>query len=73
MRGIPILIVFFAMITVASLLVPLPMFPGNALCDLIGSGVSTYAVYLSAVVNGLFYGVISWLIFVGISRKLGEK
>ena len=58
------------MFTFASLLIPSPMFPGTFFCALIGESVSEYAGYLSAVFNGLFYGVILWLVFTVISRGL---
>lgn len=73
MGGKIILAVFFLMLTIASLLAPCPMFPGNFLCSSIGSAVSTYSLYLSAFVNGLFYGLILWLVFVGISRRLESE
>jgi len=38
-----------------------------------GEAVSGYVNFLSAVFNGVFYGVILWLIFAGISRKLEEE
>jgi len=73
-RGALILIVFFSLFTAASLLIPSPMFPGNLFCTLIGEIMSDYARFLSAVFNGVFYGVILWLVFVVISRRLeGEK
>jgi hypothetical protein len=62
------------MFTAASLLIPSPMFPGNLFCTLIGEVTSEYVTYLSAVFNGVFYGVILWLVFVVISRRLeGEN
>jgi hypothetical protein len=70
MRGALILVVFFAMFTFASLLIPSPMFPGNFFCTLIGGAVSEYTTYLSAFFNGLFYGVILWTVFAVISRRL---
>ena len=74
MRGIAILIVFFSMFTVASLLIPSPMFPGNIFCAMIGGVINEYVAYLSAVFNGVFYGAILWLVFSIISRRLeGEK
>lgn len=73
MRGALILMVFFLIFTSASLLIPTPMFPGNIFCTLIGESVVEYAEYLSAVFNGVFYGVILWLVFVVVSRKLEEK
>jgi hypothetical protein len=73
MRGLLILTVFFLLFTFASLLIPTPMFPGNFFCTLIGESVVEYAEYLSAVFNGVFYGVILWLVFVVVARKLGEQ
>jgi hypothetical protein len=73
MRMVPILVIFFLMFTVASLLAPFPMFPGNLLFFSIGPAISEYALYLSAAFNGLFYGVLVWLVFAGISRKLEQE
>jgi hypothetical protein len=73
MRGLVILIAFFLLFTSASLLIPSPMFPGNFFCTLIGENVNEYSEYLSAVFNGVFYGVILWLVFVLISRRFEEK
>jgi len=70
MRGALILIVFFSLFTLASLLIPSPMFPGTFFCALIGGAVNEYAGYLSAFFNGLFYGVILWVVFTVISRRL---
>jgi len=70
MRGAIILVVFFSIFVSASLLIPLPMFPGSVFCTLIGEAISEYSGYLSAVLNGVFYGVIFWLVFVVISRRL---
>jgi hypothetical protein len=68
-KGI-IILAFFSLFAVASLLIPVPMFPGGWFCELIGQGVQEYVGVLSAVFNGFFYGVILWLVFIGISRKL---
>jgi len=68
-KGI-IVLAFFSLFAAASLLIPVPMFPGSWFCRLIGQGVQEYVGVLSAVFNGLFYGVILWLVFIGISRKL---
>jgi hypothetical protein len=73
MRGAPILIIFFLMFTTASLLAPFPMFPGNFLCFTIGPAISQYTQPLSAAFNGLFYGVLVWLVFAGLSRKLEQE
>jgi hypothetical protein len=73
MRGVLILTVFFFFFVFVSLLIPSPMFPGTFICALIGVATSEYFGYLSAVFNGVFYGVILWLVFVGISKRLEEE
>ena len=73
MKGIAILLAFFSLFTVASLLIPAPMFPGNWFCTLISEGIREYVSILSAVFNGAFYGTILWLVFIGISRKSENK
>ncbi len=72
MRATPILLIFFLMFTAASLLAPFPMFPGNFLCLTIGPAINEYALYLSAFFNGLIYGVVVWLVFAGLSKKLEQ-
>ena len=73
MRGAVILIAFVFLFLLASLLIPSPMFPGSFFCTLIGGTTNEYAGYLSAVFNGVFYGVVLWLVFVVISKRLGEE
>ena len=73
MRGAIILIVFFALFTAASLLIPTPMFPGNVLVSLIGGELSRYTVYVSAFFNGILYGAVLWLIFIAVSKKLAQE
>lgn len=74
MRGSRILVAFFLIFTSASLLIPSPIFPGNVLCALLGGEVSWFNGVVGAFLNGVFYGVVVWLVFVGISRKLvGEE
>jgi hypothetical protein len=73
MRGAIILISFLLLFMSASLLIPSPMFPGNFFCTLIGESIAEYSSFLSAVFNGVFYGVILWLIFAVISRRLERE
>jgi len=68
-----IIIPFFLIFAIASLLIPTPIIPGSWFCLAIGSGIQEYVVVFSAVFNGLFYGSILWLIFIGLSRKLTES
>ena len=73
MRGTLILVVFFVLFTSASLLIPSPMFPGNVFCILIGEAISQNIEYLSGLFNGVFYALVLWLVFVGISRRLEQE
>jgi TRAP-type C4-dicarboxylate transport system substrate-binding protein len=73
MRGTLILIVFFSLFGGASLLIPKPMPPGNLLTALTGGVMDGYGQILSALVNGIFYGVILWSVFILLSKRLGEE
>lgn len=73
--AIVFLVVFFAMMlaTLASPAIP----PGRALYDLLGVPDTDYPVLgipattlIIAVFNGVFYGVIAWLIFTFGKRYL---
>jgi uncharacterized BrkB/YihY/UPF0761 family membrane protein len=64
MRGLAVFLAFFAIFLVSSLVISSPLFPGNVVCFLFKiSGVTSVSV-LSAVVNGVFYGFIVWVVFV---------
>jgi hypothetical protein len=70
-KGI-IALAFFSLFAASSLLIPVPLFPGSWFCGLIGQSIQEYVGVISAVFNGLFYGAILWLIFIGVSRKLAK-
>jgi hypothetical protein len=67
-----ILLAFFSIFAVASIIIPLPMFPGSWFCSFLGERIQDYVRVLSAVFNGAFYGGILWLMFVGIGKKLAS-
>lgn len=73
MRGGAIFLAFFVLFTVASYAVPVPLFPGN-LVPLLGFVTLpiAYASFFSAVVNGVVYGFVVWLVFVLVSRRFEE-
>ncbi len=73
MKGASILIAFFLLFLVASILIPSPLFPGDYLSILIGKIAWEYQKLASAIFNGLFYGIILWLVFVAVSRKFEEE
>jgi hypothetical protein len=72
-KGLYILLAFFSVFTVASLLIPYPMFPGNVLCQVIGESISEYSKYVSAVFNGVFYGAILWITFISIGKRFENE
>lgn len=73
MRGGAVFLAFFVLFTVASYAVPVPMFPGN-LVSLLGfvTVPIEYVSFVSAVVNGVVYGLVVWLVFVLVSRRFEE-
>jgi len=64
---------FFVLFSVASYAVPVPLFPGNLVLGLVVVALPTaYGPFVSAVVNGLVYGFVVWLVFVLVSRRFEE-
>jgi len=72
MRGGAIFLAFFVLFTIASYAVPVPMFPGNLVSVLVVTLPTEYAPFVSAVVNGVVYGFVIWLVFVLVSRRFEE-
>jgi hypothetical protein len=75
MRGGAIFLSFFIFFTMATLAVPIPMFPGNLVqlaLKLAEIPFPPNPPLLEAVVNGLFYGFIVWIVFVLVSQRLEE-
>ncbi len=73
MRAIAIFIVFFLLFTAASIAVPIPLFPGNIIPNLFQNSSSAYMPYLEALINGLTYGIIIWLVFFFVDKKLEKS
>ncbi|MFQ6086641.1 MAG: hypothetical protein ACE5OV_01330 [Candidatus Bathyarchaeia archaeon] len=75
MRDGAIFLVFFIFFTLATLAVPIPLFPGNVMhsvFDSLGIPVSLFTPVVDAVANGILYGFIIWIVFVLVSRRLEE-
>ncbi len=73
MRGGAIFLVFFILFTLATLAVPVPLFPGNIVHSMFSSlGIPFYAPLFDAVANGILYGFLIWIVFVLVSRRLEE-
>ncbi len=74
MRNGAIFSVFFILFTLATLAVPIPLFPGNMVRTLaISIGLPVLLTQLlNAVANGMLYGFLVWAVYFLISRKLEE-
>lgn len=72
MRAAAIFVAFFLLFTCTSIAVPVPLFPGNMIPVWFGISFSVYASYVEAVVNGLLYGFITWLVFLFVIRKIDK-
>ena len=70
MRAAAIFIIFFILFTSASIVVPVPLFPGNILHTFLEIQTSEYTPYLSAIMNGLTYGFITWIIFYLVDKRM---
>lgn len=64
---------FFILFTLASLAVPVPLFPGNIISAWFSFSSANYQSLFSAVVNGFTYGLVVWLVFVLATRRLDES
>jgi len=75
MRGGAIFVAFFIFFTLATLAVPIPLFPGSMVHPMfnsLGIPVPFYTPLLDAVANGILYGFVVWIIFVMVSKRLEE-
>lgn len=72
MFGAIIFIIFFAIFTTASILLPVQFFPGSLLENL-AIIPEEYKQYVSAIANGLIYSTIIWLISLAINKKIKEE
>ena len=72
MFGKIIFITFFALFTTASILLPIESFPGNLIEKWLNLP-EEYENYVSAIINGLIYSAIIWLISLVINKKIAEE
>ena len=73
MRGGALFLAFFLLFTLASLAVPVPLFPGSIIHAMFGLPIDSYAPLISAITNGIAYGLVVWLVFFLATRKLDES
>jgi len=73
MRGGAVFLAFFILFTLASMAVPVPLFPGSMIHALFGLPIDSYATLISAITNGITYGLVVWLVFFLATRRLDES
>jgi len=73
MRGGAVFLAFFILFTLASMAVPVPLFPGSVIHALFGLPIDSYAPLISAITNGITYGLVVWLVFFLATRRLDES
>jgi hypothetical protein len=72
MRGGTVFLIFFVLFSAASYGIPVPLFPGNIVLSWVTSVPAMYAPLISALVNGIVYGCIVWLVFIIVISKFEE-
>ena len=70
MKGAYFFIAFFLLFTSAVFLIAKPMFPGDMLLSIANLATLEHAALLSALINGVTYGLIAWAIFVVAMRRM---
>jgi mannitol-specific phosphotransferase system IIBC component len=73
MRGGAVFLAFFLLFTLASLAVPVPLFPGSMIHAVFSLPTDAYAPLISALTNGITYGLVVWLVFFVVSKKIDES
>ena len=72
MRGGAVFLAFFLLFTLATLAVPVPLFPGSIIHAVFGLP-EVDPPFISAIANGITYGAFVWLVFFLATRKLDES
>ena len=67
MKAAAVFVAFFLLFTLATLAVPVSMFPGNMIETWVD------VPYISVVANGVTYGFITWVVFFFISRRIEKS
>lgn len=67
MKAAAIFAAFFLLFTLATLAVPVSLFPGNVIETWVD------VPYINAIANGVTYGFITWVVFFFINRKIEKS
>ncbi len=71
MRGGALFLIFFVLFGAASYAIPAPLFPGNIVLLFIDLPIA-YAPLIEAIVNGIIYGCVVWLVSILVIRKFED-
>jgi len=72
-KAAQVFIAFFLVFTATSIAVPIPLFPGNFVGSFFHVPFTEYIMYIEAITNGIAYGLVIWLIFFVIVKKLDKS
>jgi len=64
---------FFLIFTTAVYFIPTPMFPSDAILNLAKASATPATAFLSALIDGITYGLIAWAVFAIAMRKIGGE
>jgi len=73
MKDFLIFVTFFAFLTLATIVAPVPMFPGNMVYIWFEASSVPYLFYISAIINGITYGLVVWIVYKLCSKMIGNS
>jgi hypothetical protein len=73
LKGALFFVSFFLLFATAVYFIPTPMFPGDLILNLVDASTLPQATLLSALINGITYGLVAWAIFAAVMRKIGAN
>jgi hypothetical protein len=66
-------VAFFLIFATAGYFIPTPMFPSNVILNLANASVIPQTAFLSALINGITYGLIAWAVFAITMRRISRE
>jgi len=73
MKDSLIFVAFFGFWTLANIVAPVPMFPGNMVYIWFETTSVSYFSYISAIINGVTYGLAVWIVYEIGSGMIGRS
>jgi len=73
MKDSLIFVTFFVFWTLATIVAPVPLFPGNMVYIWFEASPVSYFFYISAIINGITYGLVIWIVYELCSKMVGSS